>query len=397
LRRLRTTLRASSIALVCVAVLPRASWGQDTSAPAVRLGSIAVVPAVTLSTTRDSNVFSDPVNPQPDLMTTVSPQLDATTRVGMMVVNGHAALPYVRFDRFRNQNGFGSNATIRAALPLSRFSFYVESTYRNAIERMNFEIDVRERQLQKSAATGVAARVTPHLTLNVAAQRQTSGFGDAAAFQGVDLNRELSEQVDSLGLTVVRSVTPLTDLVANVEMRRDRFEHNSLRDADSRRVTIGLRSDALIKGQAAMGYRVFTPRDSSVPAFKGLVATAQIGWPLFGGAQMAVDAGRDISYSYLPLQPYYISTSAGVSISKSLTSRLMAHVRGGVQRNDYQSRTDFETAARYERGTLYSVGLKYVWGRHISIDGSFDSTSRTGIAVPRYDGNRVSTSIGYVF
>jgi hypothetical protein len=371
---------------------------QTGESAGLQLGPLTLMPAVTLTTTTDTNVFNDLENPQQDWLTMLSPNAKALLRIGSLLVDAKAAVPYTHFTRFGGQGGFGSDDTVRASVLFSRFTPYVEGTYQNLKERQNFEIDLRARRVQRAAAAGTALRLTPHITLDVAARRQAIGYADNTIFRGVDLNDALSQQVDTFTGTVSRSITPLTDILVSFEKRRDRFDVGTVRDADSQRVMVGLQSDALLNGRAMVGYRQFTPLSADLPEFTGVVLSGGLAYPFFGTTLVALEGSRDVAYSYDALQPYYVMTSASVSVTEPVPFGLIAHVRAGLQRSDYQGLTTAQLSPRTDSGTTYSVGLEYRLGRHISVGGSFESYSRTAQTAPlSYQSRRLGTSVGYVF
>jgi hypothetical protein len=371
---------------------------QTTDDAGLRLGPLTLTPAVTLTTLTDTNVFNEPENPHQDLVTMLSPKAQALLRIGSVLVDAKTAVPYTHFTTFGGEGGFGSETTVRASVLFSRVKPYVEGAYQNLKERQNFEIDLRARRVQRAATAGTALRLTPHITLDMAARRQTIGYADNTIFRGVSLNDALSEKIDTLGGTLGRSITPLTDIVVSFEKRRDRFDFATVRDADSQRLMVGLQSAALLHGRMMVGYGAFTPLAQELPEFKGVVMSGGLEYPFFGSTLVAFEGLRDVGYSYDALQPYYVMASAGVSVTQPVPFGLIAHGGAALQRYDYRGLETARVSPRTDTGTTYSGGLEYRPGRHISVGGSFEAYSRTAQTAPvSYQGRRVGASVGYVF
>lgn len=391
---------AALVALV--QVFACAAWAQtgSTSRPdaPLHVGPLWVAPSVTLTAATDTNVFYLSEDPQQDFVTLLTPQALTSLRIGPVLVSAKTVAPYTHFATFRGSGGLGVDETARASLLLTRLTPYVEGIYQNLKQRPNFEISALVRQVRRSVAAGTAVRLMPHAKLDVAVRRQAIGYADDAIFLGVNLNDTLSEKVDTVTVTLSRSITPLTDILVSFEKRRDRFDHVTARDADSQGLMVGLQSDALLNGRATVGYREFAPLSPDLPEFKGLVVSAALAYPFFGTTRVAVEGSRDVAYSYDALRPYYIMTSAIVSVTEPVPFGLIVHVRAGLQRSDYRSLTTAQLLPRTDTGTTYSVGLEYRLDRHILVGGSLESYSRvTQTALLRYEGRRLGASLGYVF
>ena len=364
----------------------------------VRLGPLVVAPTVSLATADDTNVFNEAVNPKQDVITVLTPRIASSMRIGSVLATATTVVPCTSFARFENQGGFGIDQAARASLLLGGLTPYIDAGYQNLRQRQNLEIDARIRQMQSSVTAGIAVRLMPHLTLDVAAKRRAVGYANDAVFAGVNLNEELSERVESLNATLSRSITPASDILMSFEARHDRFDVAGLRDADSQRVMVGLQSRALLNGHASIGYRKFTPLDREVPEFKGVVASAAIEYPFLSATHVMLDVDRDVTYSYQQLQPYYIATTVGVSVGQTLPFELVAHGRAAWLRSDYRTLSTTLTLPQADSGAVYSVGVDRRLDRHVSVGGSFESYSRhTEGAAFGHEGRRVGISVAYGF
>jgi hypothetical protein len=376
--------------------------GQDRSDPAnrasVRLGPVALAPALTLITGSDSNVFNAATGPQQDVVATASGSAPFWIRLGRVRLSGTAGAEYLYFRRYAAERGFNGNGTLRFDLPLNRLTPYVEGSYRTSKQRQGFEIDVRARRIETGARAGATARFGARTAVDVSAQRLDSGFADDPSFRGVPLDPSLASKSDVFNASLLRDVTPVTQVIASGEWRRDRFDQASFRNAESQRVTIGFQSDARVNGRALVGYRRFQPGRGDIPEFRGVVASADVGFVFFRRTKVGAVVDRDVAYSYSVGQPYYLLTSWGAVLTHALSSNLAIAGRIGRQRLNYRSFDVFPAAGSSDTGHTYGASTEYRLGRTVRIGGYFDYLERESPAADRnYSTRRFGTSLTYVF
>ena len=153
-------------------------------------------------------------------------------------------------------------------------------------------------------------RVGPKTFVGIRGARVTIDFDSAATFDGVSLQQALNRTVTGGAVTLRYQITPLTALTFDVGRSEDRFEFSPERDSDSTSAVVGVKLDqfALIKGKASVGYRDFQPISPALPAYKGVIANADLSYVAFGTTQLAVQAIRDVQYSFDIDEPYYLLT-----------------------------------------------------------------------------------------
>jgi len=186
------------------------------------------------------------------------------------------------------------------------------------------------------------------------------------------------------------------------EREQDRFEFSPVRDSDSTQVTGGVELDpfALIAGKASIGYQNFTPLDPTVPAYRGVVGAGGLTYVLLGATKVALDASRQVQYSYELANPYYLQTGASGSLSQHIFGPVDVVGRLGVQRLQYRSRSSQQPAGLGPTDYIYSYGggAGYRFGRDGRIGFNLDRQRRTsGSAGREYKSLRYGTSVTYGF
>jgi hypothetical protein len=175
-----------------------------------------------------------------------------------------------------------------------------------------------------------------------------------------------------------------------------------VRDSDSTSVATGVKLDrfALIKGSASVGYRDFQPRSSSLPAFKGATAAADLSYVAFARMRVALQAIRDVQYSFDIDQPYYLINAASLSLTERISTPVDVVGRIGVQRLDYQDRIGVALVApdRIDHVHTYGGGLGYHMGHDVRVGFDVDRQHRTSVVRDReYHGLTYGASVTYGF
>jgi hypothetical protein len=194
------------------------------------------------------------------------------------------------------------------------------------------------------------------------------------------------------------------------------------RDAHASQYAAGFRFDpsAILSGHALVGYRRFSPGDPFVPEYRGPTMSASLGYVARSSTRVTVDAGRDVEYSYDPLQPYYLMSGVTATFTQRLGGPVDVQARGGLRTLAYRQRTAISgglgtgsvvtgtaataatvvpesLAGRDDRVTLAGVGLGYRIGLTTRVAVEFERQRRTSVVALRsYEGNRYGLSMTWV-
>ena len=181
-------------------------------------------------------------------------------------------------------------------------------------------------------------KIFPKISTSVSARSGRVDYADAQVFRDVDLRQSLAEDLSSATAAISFKATPLTTFVLRGQAQRDRFLFSPFKSSDSYRLTPGVefKPRALISGSAYIGFGRFTPQNALVPRFSGAVAALSLRYVLRSATALTATADRDVQYSYLEIEPYFVSTSAGLLLRRQLAGAFDATV--GAQRFNYAYR-----------------------------------------------------------
>jgi len=330
----------------------------------------------------DTNVFNQAGETNADFVTVVAPQASvAVPFSNRALVTSQLGTDFVYYAQYASERSIDPQAAVRAEFYARRLTFFGEGSYLNTRERLNYEIDLRARHLEKDLSGGVAVRATTRLTVELVASRGQIRFDGDDYFGGQRLKETLDRDTQVFGVTARQRRNGLTTFGLRYENQTDRFPLSPIRDTDSSRVMPGveLRPRALLNGSAWVGYRHFEPKAAALPSQAGLVSQLAISYTLLGATMFGITYDRDYQFAYEALTPYFIDNSVGVFVRRSLGARF--DVRGNVARHRYAyqpitsgpilaalDRVDttdnygFNVGYRLNRQTRAGVGLSY-WTR----------------------------------
>jgi hypothetical protein len=359
----------------------------------------------------DSNVFNEAGDPKSDFMFNLSPKADvwlAMARRALITTTVAADLVWYR--TYATERSVDPQASVRAEIFLHRLTLFAQDVYLNSRQRSNYEIDLRSRHMDNNVEAGAEYRVTPKFSFSVAGRRAVTRFEADATYLGVNLQQELNRDTTGVVAAIKHKVTPLTTLLVRGERFTDEFPLSPRRDTDSIRVMPGVefKPRALVSGSAFVGFRQFTPKDAAAfPEFAGLVANLGLSYTMLGATTFGVSYARDVSYSFEPLQPYFVSNGVGASVRQALGRKFDVLV--SADRAVYAYR-DLQVGlpvpgdgagpdAREDTTRVYAASLGYRPGRQtrIGFGGSYwqrESTTRT---FRDYEGFRAGTTVTYGF
>jgi hypothetical protein len=290
------------------------------------LGPFYATPTIVLKELGvDSNVFNAAGEPESDFTFTAAPAADVWVPVARRALfQLTAGSDLVWYANFNSERSIDPQFAGRAEIYLRRITLFASSNYLNTRQRLNYEVDLRARHIERDSTAGVAVHLTPKFSVEAAGRLDDTRFDADASFDGVNLQRTLNQKTKGVSLATRHQLTPLTTVVVRYEQVEDAFAFSPARDSKSFRVMPGVefKPRALIKGSAYVGYRQFTPKATdTLPKFSGLVAQLGLSYTLLGSTSFGVSYARDLTYSYEELQPFFINNSVGASIRRALGRR----------------------------------------------------------------------------
>ena len=371
----------------------------------MRIGPLWLNPRVVVTNVGvDTNVFDVPENqnPEKDFTATITPMTDIWMRAGLSWFQFTVKEDVVWYQQARSERSENSSYEMTWRAPIGRTLVAISPRYLSTRERPGYEIDERALRKEWGGTAKVEVKALASTFVAVNASTQHVNFDASDTFLGTNLRDELNRTTNTYGVEVRHQLTPLTSLSGDVLRETDRFTFNPLRNANSTSVNGSVKFDpfALVKGSATIGYKDFAPLTPDLPAYRGLVSTVDVSYTLLGATRFAVQAKRDISFSFEDTEPYYLQTGFTGSITQQIFGPFDAVVRGGVQHLGYRDRTDAVVAVEDRTDTIrsYGGGIGYHFGEDVRLGFNVDKQTRTSPVPEReYSGLRVGTSLTYGF
>jgi hypothetical protein len=377
--------------------------GPDPARVRVKLGPLWMNPSIALTNLGvDTNVFNDPENvvPKKDFTFTVTPQTDLWLRMGRTWVTGTIKEDIVWYQTYASQRSNNNSYTLGWRVPLTRVSFSVNGNWMNTHDRPGYEIDTRAARSDTTYSGAAEIRAMSKTFIGVSGSWFHESFDSGAVFLDTNLHDELNRTTTTGGLSLRHQLTPLTSVSLTGSRSQDRFELDSLRDANSTSIAGSVTFDpaALIKGSATFGYRNYQPLSPEVPSYAGTTALVDLAYAIFGTTKFGLSVSRDVQYSYDVNQPYYISTGIGGSVAQQIFGPLDVVARIGTQQLAYRDRAGAVVAVsgRVDNVQTFGGGIGYHFGKDTRLGLNIDQSARTsGVASRRYSGLRYGTAITY--
>ena len=284
-------------------------------------GPASFYPQIALRDTgTDSTVYLDSSNPRSDLTYAVTPRVYAVVPIGNTRFIGTGTGDLVYYRTYSDQRSLTAVLEGRYELTSPGFRPFVEVGFASRGDRMGFEIDQRARHTQTTVIAGADIDVTSMTALTGWVGRSATAYDENQQYVGVMLADQLNHSRDTAAAGARFRVTPLTTVLMAAEFERDRFDLAPLRNADSFRIgpAIAVDTGAALTGNAKGGFRTFTPSYPEVPSFRGFVGTARLHYVLPDLVKLDLEANRDLSYSYDPVQPYYMESGGRLTAEQRI-------------------------------------------------------------------------------
>jgi len=396
-------LGLTAAALLCLGLASPAAHAQDDPDPSetarFRLGALRFTPSIVISSLGvDSNVFNEAEDPKSDTTAAVGPAVDLWLRAGASRLSGKAAGQYLYFNKYDNQRSWNTNLEGRWDLPLSRIAPYVFGRANNTKDRPGYEIDSRVRLKQHDVGLGTSIRLTGKTSIVLGTDRTQTRYDQNDVALGDRISKTLDRHTNTEEAQLRLKLTPLTTFVVRAEASQDRFVYETERNANSLQIRPGfeLRPEALISGQVFVGFRRFDALHGDVPDYQGVVA--DVGATFVARAtQFELQFGRDLTYSYEILQPYYVLVDTQLIVTQRITSRWDVVGRGGRQGLHYQNLTSEVLPDRTDRSWQLGAGIGYRPAEtlRIGLDVVYSRREVASVALRNYEGLRVGASFSY--
>jgi hypothetical protein len=310
----------------------------------------------------DSNVFNLPSanngnTKLGDWIATFAAGLAPIWNVGDVRVSADTGLVYNYFQQFTQERGLDGNARGRIDIPVSRVRLHVGGGYANRRQRVNYEIDERARRTEEDVNAGFDVAIGGRTTLGLSARRGRVRFADDLDHpETLTLRETLNRDERTATASVAYAITPFTSFVATGDLGTHVFQLSPGRDGHTAGYSGGLMltQDAVINGQASVGWRRVTVSNPLIPAYTGLAYDIDLSTVLGEATRVGVRGRRDVSFSSDVQSPYYVQSSIGTSLKQIIGDGWEVGVRGERVWLDY-ARSSIETSPAYSE-TVDVVG-----------------------------------------
>ena len=400
--RLRNFLLALTLLCFTLPVVAQDSPPDPFKTARMRFGPLALTPTVSVTDVGiDNNVFNEWENPKRDFTATVTPGTAFFLRLGRGRLTGNATLGYVFFEQYASQRGVNGGASVRAELPLIHVRPYLAFSYLNARERPGYEIDARVRHFDRTVTAGVALPLTAGTTIDVSGHTTGISYASDSVFLGTSLRDAFDGDLQGAAASLQHKLTPLTTVILAADAERARYRFSPIRDSETVRVTAGLDFSpfALVTGSARVGFRRLEMLSPGMPDYRGLVASADLGYTLHGVTHFSVGINRDIFNSIDVQQPYYLQTGLTLTATQHVAGPWDVQARWNGQRLDYRrvmTAGNTTPSGRTDRVTFFGGGMGYRLGHTARLGLNLDAyRRRSPLTTREYTGLKVGSSLTY--
>ncbi len=286
----------------------------------------------------DTNAKLSSENPVQDFTVRVTPGAAYMLPVQRLRLYGTTEVGFQYYQKTAEQRSVDTMNRAALSYAGNRLGPRLYGTYGHQQGRPNAEIETMIGQLNQGYGVGTDYRLSSRLVLQFDADSMRQEF-EEQAFRGASVDQQLNRTTGSLRGAVRITMTPITTLVVSGVNSREKFVFSPERDAESQSILFGTQTkpSALISGSATVGYRRFNALDDEIPDDRGVVADVALGYTLLDRTRFGVNVRRNLEFSAERLQPYYIVTGLGGSITQMIGLGWDVRVGGGGETLAYQN------------------------------------------------------------
>ncbi len=387
----------AALAATAFAQAPTPTDPADTAR--IRSGPFFLQPTVSITNAGvDTNVFDSNDQPERDYTITIVPAVLTGFRAGPARLTVLDRTEYVWYQRLRSERSLNGAVNGRFEVRWNRFRPWVQAAASTTRARSGDEIDVRARRSSPLYAAGAEFGIASRTWMTTEVRRTSTIYSAGEEFLGVDLAQALNNTTDSAAVGLKLELTPLTTFTLLGRLERVRFDRATFRDSDNYIVTgaFALDPDALLAGQATVGYRDLRAKSAGVPDFRGVTASVNLAYRALPSTRFGVTVSRDIAYSFEDLYPYYVTTNVAVTATQRIVGPF--EVVGRARRHwlDYR-RLEGPASARTDRLDDYGAGIGFRFGiPRLGFDVE-RIERRSPLSSRQYQGTRYFGSLTYEF
>ena len=211
-----------------------------------------VSPRISWQSQYDDNVFRSAVGEVSDVIMTIGTNAGVRGRLPRVGLTASGGASWVHYSRLEEERGANVTGGVRLDFLLNRITPYVSIEDGNSRHRQNLEVDTRPRIENATATVGGILHLGGKTFVDFSTKRGRERYTRYVTVDGVNLDEALSRTSDTVTMSLIQSVTPVTRLQFTGEMDRAQFDSSPSKNADSVRLTLGFASDGRITEDTAL-------------------------------------------------------------------------------------------------------------------------------------------------
>jgi hypothetical protein len=354
----------------------------EVDAIGIRVGSLIVLPSVTVSESYDDNIFAANDGEIDDLITDIEPEIIVKSdwnRHALKIVaqadvgrhNDNTKEDYedvkfsgrLRVDAFSDTYliGDGGYAMRHAERSSPDDTGGTEPTQ---FVVMNTEVSAYHRRNRFS--------------LSLTGRRTVTDYDDTPTDAGVDINhddrdRERYDVVARGGYEIVPEYQGFVQVAANLNDYDLSLDDNGVnRDSKGLRVDVGTRIDlsGVTFGDVFVGYIVQNYDDGQLATIDGVALGADLTWNVTRLTTVKLGIDRQVKETTQGLASGYFDSSVDVSLDHELLRSLIVSLGGNFTQSQYKG------IDRDDDTLQLSLGVKYMLSRYVQLMLDYDFTRR---------------------
>ncbi|HEU4402790.1 MAG TPA: outer membrane beta-barrel protein [Candidatus Polarisedimenticolia bacterium] len=286
----------------------------------------------------DDNVRFDAQKRASDTTATLGAGLEALLLAGARGgLRLSQELDYVGFARNEDLNHWNGFARARGVYLARRLDLSLEDQYASVRERPGSEIDQRLRRTDNTITAALRTVGSGRLGVRAALRRQAIDYSAGDPLSDLAAQR-LNRNEDRLSVAGELKVRPKTILVLEGTVANVTFDDPSEgRDAHERSILPGLRFDpsASIQGEIRIGRTSLRAPDRPGSDYSGTIGDGRLSARLGQRARLKALFARELVFSILADNLYYVGTSWSAAYEQFFSRRLSGEIGYGRGLNHY--------------------------------------------------------------
>ena len=322
----------------------------------------------------ETNVFQVPSHSQGDAVFKTIPGFLADYTVGPHSLSAGYRAEILNWVSLTSQNTTHHIGVAQLRLDFPRLFFTLRDDVTQTSDPPNSELTGQIQSFTNVLAPQSEYRITERFSVGANYSWTHVSFENQAVAE--DLNRD--EQL--IGGSVFWKFLPKTDLRLSYSYTRKIFTLASDRNVTQNSVTVGVRGDLTSKLSSTfrIGWLGRDADSSSQPGFSGLTMGGSWTYTPTERTTISLVTDRSPQESTFGDVPYYTTTSAALTASQQLFTKLTATARASIGVNDYPLKQTLNGQTKFRNDTFfgYGISVEYAIQPWITAGAEYGRTAR---------------------